>query len=135
MELFTKKDTADLEFVRERRLAFINGLLNDNGMPVPENNDAFLRALKDTEASVMNKAKLVNGQQEAENSAEQNALLERILRSVGGPAVENDDVISITAVEVPMLPSELESQEIVPGEDLDSTTGNRDLVPVEKKEV
>lgn len=129
MDLFSNKDKSDLDFVRERRLAFINGLLNENGMPVPENNDAFLRALKDTEASVMGKAKLQNGQQEVENSAQQNALLGKILGAISGPSDDPNDIINIEAIEIPMLPAEHESDSVVPGEDLDSSKGQRDLGP------
>lgn len=129
MDLFTNTDEKDLNFVRERRLAFINGLLNENGLPVPENNDAFLRALKDVETSVMGKAKLLNGQQEVENSAEQTALLGKILDSIAGPADNADDIITIESAEIPSLPAELESKDIAPGEDLDSSKGVRDLNP------
>lgn len=131
MSNFEDKDLDDLDFVRKTRRRFISGLLGDEGMPSQDNNDTFLRALKDTEAVVLAKARLTAGETELDTQQEQTALLTALLLKISKEDHPDDviNVVGVSVTETPSLSKSDESTDIVAGECTDSTMEVRDLLP------
>lgn len=129
---FSGNDQADLDLVRRIRLKFIEGLLNGNDLPAQDNNGDLLRALKDTEMSVLNKAKLDIAKDDNQSKEEQNRLLHNVLLHIGQTSDKDDSEIEL--IKVPLrakLTQANESDEVVTGETGDSASSVRDILPTD----
>lgn len=129
---FSSRDQADLDYVRNKRIRFIEGLLNGNDVPDQDNNGDLLRALKDTEMSVLNKAKLDIAKDDTQTKEEQNRLLLNVLLHIGQADKSMEESDTVELFQIPKraeLSNDHESSDVVPGETADSTSTVRDILP------